>query len=341
MNRIQHNGSAARRPFIAQAVAAGALVAGICLATPALAAVRHPDGSWGSQHAVPKAASSLAPAACTSGSTLFVAYTTSHGGIDYATHTTKWSKLKAVSAKGVTPATTSAPAIAVYDGHLYVFWLSKTDKVRYTYTVKGKWQGTHTVSGSWGTAESTASPAVTVTEGTLWVAWKGHSTDDIWYSSFAGSSWETQQVAVSDATSFSPAITPTGISAAPVVFAWTTSGDAIDYGILGFLGFEQIGAVPQAGTNAAPALDYMSAAPGGTMYLAWKGTHTDAVFFDEVTDFSESSFAPGTWAGQAEIRSASTSTGPVIAAISTKLYAVYKNRSSDSIEYQDATTPAS
>jgi hypothetical protein len=341
MNRIHHNGSARGGLRLGHVVTAGFLVAGVCLATPALAAARHPDGSWGGQHSVPKASSSLAPAACTTGTSLFVAYTTAKGGIDYATHTTKWSSTESVSAKGVTPSTTSAPAIAVFDGHLYVFWINKSGQIRYTDKVKGKWQPTRTVSGSWGTAESSTSPAVTVIPGSLYVAWKGHSTDDIWYSSTTGSSWATQQVAVKDATSFSPAIAPTGVSAAPLVFAWTTSADAIDYGILGFLGFEPIGAVPQAGTNAAPSLDFMSAAPGETMYLAWKGTHTDDVFFDEVTNFSGSSFGTGSWTGQATIPSASTSTGPVIAGIGTTLYAVYKARSSDSIEYQSATTPSS
>jgi hypothetical protein len=126
----------------------------------------------------------------------------------------------------------------------------------------------------------------------------------------AGKSWSAQQIAVSKATSFSPTIAPTGISAAPVVFAWTTSSRTIGYGILGFLGFESIGTVPQAGTDAAPTLDFMSAAPGETMYLAWKGTSTDRVFFDEVADFSDSSFGPGSWAGQAALPAALTSTGP-------------------------------
>ncbi len=341
MNRVHHTGSTTRRFRLAQVLTAGALVAGVCLATPALAAVRHPDGSWGGQHSVPKASSSLAPAACTTGTSLFVAYTTSKGGIDYAIHTTKWSSTESVSAKGVTPATTSAPAITVYKGHLYVFWINSSGQIRYTDKVKGKWQATQTVSGSWGTGESSTTPAVTVASGDLWVAWKGHSTDNIWYSSTSGATWATQEDAVSNATSFSPTIAPTGLSAAPLAFAWTTSSGAVDYGILGFLGFETIGAVPQAGTNAAPSLDFMSAAPGETMYLAWKGTHTDDVFFDEVSDFSSSSFSPSSWTGQATIPSATTSTGPVIANISTTLYAVYKAQTSDSIEYQSATTPSS
>jgi hypothetical protein len=125
------------------------------------------------------------------------------------------------------------------------------------------------------------------------------------------------------------------------VFAWTTSSRTIGYGILGFLGFESIGTVPQAGTDAAPTLDFMSAAPGETMYLAWKGTSTDRVFFDEVADFSDSSFGPGSWAGQAALPAALTSTGPRLTNIGTRLYALYERHSTDNIWYEDATTPTS
>jgi hypothetical protein len=340
MKRIHWRGAAAGGAVFATALAVSALVAG--QATPALASTVHPDGSWSSQQKVPKIASTLSPATCTSGTTLYVAYTTSTKGIDYVAHSPKgWGAIKKVSGKGVTPVTTSPPAIVVYAKHLYVFWINASDQLRYTDLVGKAWTKTQTLSGTWGTAESNASPSLTVIGTTLWVAWKGHSTDNIYYSSFAGKSWDAQQVAVSNATSFSPTITPTGVDAAPLAFAWTTSSGAIGYGILGFLGFESIGTVPSAGTNAAPALLFMSAAPGGTMYLAWKGTSTDRVFFDEVADFSSSSFGPSSWAGQAALPSALTSTGPALTNIGTTLYAVYKGHSTDNIWYEHATTPTS
>ncbi len=327
------------RAVLVKAIAASALVTGVCLAMPASAATRSPDGSWSSQLEVPHVTSSLAPAAYASGQTLYVVYTTSKGDIDYVSHTTKWpKKVKTVEGKSVT---TTAPAVTFFDGHLYVFWTSKSDQVSYTDLVKGKWQAARIVSGSWGTAESTASPSVTVAEGDLWVVWKGHSTDNIYYSSSTGTTWAKQQVAVDDATGLSPTVAPTGLSAAPLVMAWTTSSNEIDYGILGFLGFETLGTVPVAGTNAAPALEFMPAAPDETMYLAWKGTNTDKVFFDDVTDFSGSSFSPSSWAGQAILPDAVTSTGPALTESDTTLYAVYKAQNADHIWYESATTPTS
>jgi hypothetical protein len=342
MDRIYRRDAAAGRAVLTTALAVSALLAGAGQATSALASTLHPYGSWSSQQQVPKVASKLSPATCVSGRNLYVAYTTSGGGIDYVGHSTKgWGAIKKVFGKGVAPATTSAPAIIFYAKHLYVFWINASDQVRYTELVGKTWTKTRTLSGTWGTAESSTSPSLAVTGTTLWVAWKGHTTDNIYYSSFAGKSWSAQQVAVSDATSFSPTIAPTRISAAPLAFAWTTSKGAIGYGILGFLGFESIGTVPAAGTNAAPALDFMSAAPGTTMYLAWKGTSTDRVFFDEVANFSESTFGPGTWAGQAALPSALTSAGPGLTNIGTKLYALYKGHSTDKIWYEDATNPKS
>ncbi len=312
------------------------------MAVPAFAGTAAPAGSWSSQAKVPNVTSSYAPAETASSSKVYLAYTTSSGGIDYVTHTTAgWGTAKSVSGKSVAPTTTSAPAITIFDGDLYVFWINSSGDLRYTDLVGTTWAASKTVSGKWGTATSSTTPSVTVASAELWVAWKSKSNDDIFYSSFGGTSWAKQQLAVSDATSLSPTITPTGLSAAPLAFAWTTASHSIEYGILGFLGFETIGTVPSAGTNAAPALDFMPAAPGETMYLAWKGTNTNKVFFDDVTDFSGSSFSPSSWAGQATLPSALTSAGPALTEIGTTLYVAYKGHTTDNIWYEDASAPTS
>jgi hypothetical protein len=328
--------------ILAPALATSALLAGACLASPALAAANHPDGSWGSQTQVPSASTSLSPAETTSGSTWYVAYTTSSGGIDYVIHTTGWwPKVRSVSGKGVTPSTSSAPAIAVYNSHLYVFWINSSGQIRYTELTGTTWATTQNVSGSWGTALSSTTPSLTVSFSSLWIVYKGHSTGNIYYTSTNGSTWSTQQTAVKNATSDSPAIAPTGLSAAPVAFAWTESNGSIGYGILGFLGFENIGTVPSAGTNAAPALDFMTATTGGTMYVSWKGATTKKVFYSDVTDFANSSFGPSSWGPQATLPTAYTSTGPALADSGTTLYAVYKARSSGNVFYESATAPTS
>ena len=322
------------------ALATAALTASASLAAPAFAA---PLSAWSSQQQVPSISSSVSPAEATAGATWYVAYTTSTGGIKYAIHTTGWwPKLRSVSGTGVTPSTTSSPAITVFSGDLYVFWINSSGQIRYSDLAGSTWQPTKSITGSWGTAESSATPAVTVASGELWIAYKGHTSDNIYYDELSGSgTWGNQQTAIKNVTNFSPSIAPTGLSAAPLAFAWTTAHNDIGYGILGFLGFENIGTVPDAGTNAAPSLDFMSAAPGGTMYVAWKGTTTNKVFFNEVADFADSSFGPSTWKGQATLPDAETSTGPAIIDSGTTLYAAYKAKSTTNVYYESATTPAS
>jgi hypothetical protein len=334
MNRISQRRPAFARAALTTAVTASALVVGACLATPAFA------GSWSPQASVPTASTALAPAEATSGSTLYLAYTTSSGGIDYKINTGSWwPKTRSVSAKSVTPSTTSSPAIAVFNGDLWVFWINSSGDLRYTDDVSGTWQPTQTVSGSWGTALSSATPSLAVASGDLWVVYKGHSTDNIYYTDTTGTSWSNQQTAVSNATSDSPTVAATGISAAPIAIAWTTSSYSIGYGILGFLGFENIGTVPQAGTNAGPELAFMPSAPGETMYVAWKGHNTDGVFYSEVTNFSESSFGPSSWGNQAALPSALTSATPALGVLGTTLFVGYKGRTLDTVFYESATTP--
>jgi hypothetical protein len=342
MSRFRRRWPMAGRVSSAIAVASSVAIAGTFLAAPALASASHPDGTWSAQKQVPKIASSRSPALCTSGKHLYLAYTASGGGIDYISRTTNWSsRVSKVSGADVYPSTNLAPAITVYHGHLYVFWTSKSGQVSYTHLAGKRWARARKVSGTWGIAESSAAPSVTVAQGVLVVAWKGRSTDNVYYSLGSDTSWSSQLVAVKHATSFGPSVAPTGLSATPVAIAWTTSSGAIGYGLVSFLGFKDLGTVPQAGTNAAPSLGFMTAAPGGTMYLSWKGTSTGRVFFDEVSDLAGSTFAPSTWTGQASLPAALTTTGPAIADEGSTLYAAYRRSGTREIWYQRATTPTS
>jgi hypothetical protein len=327
---------------LTSAVLATTVLATTGLAAPAVAAVSR-TGHWSAQAQVPKASSALAPAQHTSGAIWYVAYTTSAGGIDYVIHNGTWSAtVRTVSGKNVAPATKLAPAITIFGGHLWIFWVNGSGQLRYTHRSGTTWVAAKTVSASSGGAPATsATPALTVASGTLWVAYKGHTTDNIYYTSTTGSAWNTQQKAVSDATGDAPTIAPTGLSAAPLAFAWTESSGSIGYGILSFIGFRTIGTVPSAGTNASPSLDFMTATKGDTMYLAWKGTHTNKVFYSDVTDFANTSFGPSSWGPQASLPDALTSTGPTLANSGTTLYAVYKALSSDNLLYESATAPTS
>jgi hypothetical protein len=340
MTSIHFRGASQR--ILAPAVIAAAVLISAGLVAPAASAAGL-TSRWSAQAQVPKASSALAPAETADGTAWYVAYTMSSGGIDYAIHNgTWWPKIRTVSGKDVTPSTKLRPAITIFKGDLWVFWVNGSGNLRYTHLSGKTWVAAKTISpSSGGIPLSSATPALAVASGMLWVVYKGHTTDNIYYTSTTGSTWSAQQKAVSDATSDAPTVAPTGISAAPLAIAWTNSSDDIGYGILGFLGFEDIGTVPNAGTNAGPALDFMTATMGGTMYLAWKGTHTSRVFYSEVTDFAETTFSPSTWGPEAALPDALTSSSPALTDSGTTLYVVYKARSSHNLYYESATAPMS
>ncbi len=238
-----------------------------------------------------------------------------------------------MSGKGVTPSTDSDPAITIFHGHLYVFWINKSGQVKYTYRDGKSWKAAKTLSGSWGTATSSATPSVTVSgsgsTSTIWVAWKGLTNDDIYVSWTMSSSFAAPHTAVRNATSYSPSIAgySPGDGGQAIILAYTDSTGAIKWGA--FDGVEvPLGAVPQAGTNAAPSLALMTAAPGQTLWLAWKGTNLGKVYYSYIPAFTE---PEPTWEPQATLPDALTSTGPALAVSGTSLYAVYKGHTSDHV----------
>jgi hypothetical protein len=321
-----------------------ALLAGAALALPALVAgpALATDVAWSSQAQVPSAATSFGPSVATTSSTTYVAYRTSTSGIDYEIYTTDWwPKIRTVSGPKVDPVTAVSPSIVEFNGDLWAFWINSGGDLRYSDLVSGTWQPTQTVSGSWGTALSTAAPSLAVANGDLWIAYKGHTSDNIYYTDTNGTTWSNQLTAIQNVTALAPAIAPTGQSFAPLAFAWTQSNGDIGYGLLTATGFNDIGTVPSANTNMAPALAFMSAAPNGTMYLAWKGTTTKGVFYNDVPDFADTTFGTTSWAGQADLPNDYTSAGPALGVAGTTLWAVYTARSTTNIYYETGTEPSS
>ncbi len=323
-----------------------------CVMTPAVAGVAGHDRAaghprtvnvpfsvWGKEAKVPGAGSTDAPATANDNGGLFVAFTQSSGGIGYTTLSgTTWSPIGSVTGKKVSPDTTLAPAVTVYKSDPYVFWANTSGQVKYSWLSGGVWQPTQTVSGSWGKAAATSHPAAAVAQGTLYVAWT--NTTSIYYSKLTSSGWAAQAVAVPSVTSGAPAIVPTGITAKPLVLAWTNSSNQIGYGVLTSTGFSVPGTVPQAGTNSSPALALMTATPGGTLYIDWKGTHTNKIWYTKITDVTASTLGTSAWANEASLPSSyQTSTGPGLAAISSTLYPVWKGHEFTSFWYDSATTP--
>lgn len=125
------------------------------------------------------------------------------------------------------------------------------------------------MAGSWGSALTSLGPALATFDGGLYAAWKDKSSGRIGYSASHGSAW-APQVVLAEITPYAPAITGDPASGSLIV-AWTTSASKIKYifccGTSAFT-------VPQALTNASPAVTFISGYPDGTIYVAWKGTTT-------------------------------------------------------------------
>jgi hypothetical protein len=162
----------------------------------------------------------------------------------------------------------------------------------------------------------------------------------VFYSSFNGTSWSTQQIAAGGhATNDAPAIAPLPSAGVPLAIAWTEPSGAIGYGVLTFLGFSFDGTVPQAGTNARPALAFLGNSSFGTLYLAWKGTNSDGVFYSADFDLPHSSLAPSTWTPQETVPGALTSFGPALATAGYDVFAGWHGKSTSDIWYSFTEDP--
>jgi hypothetical protein len=67
---------------------------------------------------------------------------------------------------------------------------------------------------------------------------------------------------------------------------------------LSILGFETEGTVPQAGTNAGPALAFAGSSTDGTLYLGFKGRTNDDFGYEAIFNVAESGLALSNWTPQ-------------------------------------------
>jgi YVTN family beta-propeller protein len=291
---------------------------------------------WQLQATVPSASSGTGPALCALNGTLYAAFTTASGGIDYAVQTASgWSAPQPVTGA----ATSWAPALADNNGHLQAYWTnSSTNQIQYATLGASGWSAPATVSGSWGAAGTNAGPAVAVNGAQILVAWKGTSSGDLWYATSTGSGWNAQ-VNTGQATSYAPAVAPLPSAAVPFAFAWTTASGSIDVGTLTISGFGADGTVPSAGTSAAPALALAGSGNAGTLYLAWKGRTNNEIGYEAVYDLPDAALTPAYWTAQEFEPQASTLNTPALAASGYVLYAGWTGRTTSELFYAGTENP--
>ncbi|MGO9558406.1 MAG: YncE family protein [Acidimicrobiales bacterium] len=172
-----------------------------------------------------------------------------------------------------------------------------------------------------GVLSTDAAPALAYVSG--YVAAADQVGGAVYYQLYgAPAEWGGNQVPGAS-TPYSPAITAVGST---LWVAWTTSSFTVEYNELNIntntWAFSSPQTVPQAGTNAGPALANVQ----GDVYLAWKGTSKGLVFYK---------FWNGkTWSGQATIGSYTTDATPAIAAApgSSTIYAAWVESTGTSIQ---------
>jgi len=192
-----------------------------------------------------------------------------------------------VSGSGWQALTTVAPAVASSETLQYVAWRGQSSNSIWFSSYNGtSWTQQSVVSGSGWTAQTSAAPALTfdANSNLLWLAWKGASTDEIWYSTWNGSSWSNQQTVQGSGWAAETNATPALVNYNGTIYlAWKGDGSAeyIWYSFYsgGVWAYQATvsGSGWNAQTSSAPVL--ITAGVGDPfLFLYWKGMSTDDIW---------------------------------------------------------------
>jgi hypothetical protein len=280
---------------------------------------------WSASSTIPVGLSQTAPAIAASGGTVVAAFRQPSTGDVFITSNSGsgWS-----TATQVPFASTSfAPAVALDGGFPSVAWTdSATGDVEVSHAFTG-W--TKPVTVGQGLARSSAAPSMAWANGTFFVAWKGQTTDGIWYSQEgANATWSAEASVTNAATAYAPAIGAFPTSAAPVIVAWTTGTDTLNYSLLGFTGWTPVQTVP-GGSDAAPSLGYEGAA--SRTFLAWKGTTAGQIYYSSTVGTG--------WSQEATVPGSLTLTSPAIAFSAATAAVAWTDKLTGAIFTASAATP--
>lgn len=168
----------------------------------------------------------------------------------------------------------------------------------------------------------------TSSEYRLYMAWKGIEGDSsIYWSSFDGNSWTSQEMIEGIGSSHGPALSSYYVTSSDsrpftgLFMAWKGVRDdnniyfAQNRDLLGWSGQRRIEGV---GTSDRPALAYFN----GRMYIAWKGVPGDSGIY-------WSFFDGNNWSPQQNIRGRGTATSPALATFNNKLYMFWRGIEDD------------
>jgi hypothetical protein len=316
---------------VGRAMLAGACVAAVMVSGPGAAqATVSPLATWVGPYGIPTAMTN-------GGSPALAAY---HGLLyaawqgESSPYHIWYSAYSDATSTWTTPATVpsamtnyrTGPALAVYDGDLYVAWQGQSSPMHVWYSA---FDGT-----SWTAQAQVPSALVHISStvglaaynGDLYLAWTGESSPyAVWYSAFDGTSWTSQAtIPSSSSDNFQATDTPLAAYQGKLYASWETgSGNDLEYASYNGTSWSSPAAVG-ATSDAGPAL----AAQGKGLYESWINYSTLAVDY--------ASFNGTTWTAAKAIPGASIfiELGPAITAYGGALYCAWAPNSSPSaIEY--------
>ena len=152
----------------------------------------------------------------------------------------------------------------------------------------------------------------------LYLVWKGMERDDrVWFNSFDGKNWGTQQQVPGILSSTGVALAVYG---GKLFMAWKgmLSDQGIYYTTFNGTTWAPQQQVPGVGTSVGPRL----AIAGNNLFMAWKGEENDQRIF-------YSQFNGSTWTAQQAVTNVATSVGPALAVFNNTLYMAWKGMNSD------------
>ena len=239
--------------------------------------------------------------------------------------------------KTLPESTGSGPALAVYNGDLYMAWSGpgSPHHIWYASFNGSTWSAKTELSAVTGTS---ASPALAAYNGDLYLAWAGAgSPHHIWYSAFNGTTW-TAQKELSHVTQvyLSPGL---GAFDGKLYLAWIGTASAANVEVASFNGtawssnISVASGASEAPTNegGGPAL----AAYGNALYVAWLsayGPQCATPFCLEYVTYNGTAWtAPGYVAGQAV--DYDNEGGTALAVDGSLLYAAWYSEYDATVDY--------
>ena len=236
------------------------------------------NGGWSGATAVPGADSTVAPAVAVVGTTVWVAWTTSLGSVQYNeldTSNGTWE-----FTPGNTPSVPGAdasggPALADAEGTVYAAWAdASTGDIGYESTAGEGWSGSAFVPS----ATTTAPPAIAAPSGSsvVYFAWRtsGNGVD----LDFLSGTFGTPHTVPGASTNFGPAV---AITTTALYVLWKdATTNRLGYSLATAVGFTVPEYVPSALTSARTSLTAL----GANLFTAFQGRGNTTFWYDALDE---------------------------------------------------------